>query len=296
MKYAEKWRETLINPQNTTFPCGLNVKKVLGYPHAGNDVFTVLAEVEEGCIEVVLKYERQTDADLSREFQVIQQLQGTPLKYPKVVGYGVVENRPYLATVLVEGQRISQWIQGLDEEASLRESMKYMERFGENLGKIHALKKAFSPAKERKFMHIMDEEKAKTLNLTKVYQWLVNNAPNEKSICFVHGDHHYANVLWDRYEIQCTLDWELSGMGWKEFDIAWAIIHRPSQTFLKTTEEHNAFLKGYTQYQTYDKQALLYCMVLIYQYFYEIGRNIKDEIYCSYVERFFKSVLNTSSL
>jgi Ser/Thr protein kinase RdoA (MazF antagonist) len=87
----------------------------------------------------------------------------------------------------------------------------------------------------------------------------------------VHGDFHYANVLWNDKKISGILDFELSGYGNKEFDIAWAIIVRPSQEFLKEQIEIDSFISGYQSIGQCNLEYLEYYMVLIYSWFYELG-------------------------
>ena len=60
-------------------------------------------------------------------------------------------------------------------------------------------------------------------------------------------------ILWNNKKISAVLDWELSGIGNKEFDIAWAIINRPSQKFLKTDKGRElAHRYGYTSQHAVD--------------------------------------------
>ncbi|MBQ8772498.1 MAG: phosphotransferase, partial [Clostridia bacterium] len=91
--------------------------------------------------------------------------------------------------------------------------------------------------------------------------------------CFCHGDFHYANILWQDKQISGILDFELSGIGTKEFDIAWAIILRPGQRFLREPQELDEFLRGYSQHGTYNRQYVNYYMVQIYCWFFAIGND-----------------------
>ena len=72
------------------------------------------------------------------------------------------------------------------------------------------------------------------------------------------------------------LDWELSGIGNKEFDIAWAIINRPSQTFLKTDEEVDKFLEGYQSLSVCNLEYIKYYMLLIYAHFISVSKNNQE--------------------
>ena len=77
--------------------------------------------------------------------------------------------------------------------------------------------------KDRKKFHIPDDKVFDKFGIEYVFDYLVNNRPNEINKCFCHGDFHYANILWDNDHISAILDFELSGIGSKEFDTAWAI-------------------------------------------------------------------------
>lgn len=294
MKYAEKWRETTIDPLKTDFPCGSKVKKILGYPHAANDVYSVVIEKDRETIEAILKYERHSDANLMKEVEILTYLKTTEYFLPKLISSGMIDDKVYLITEYVEGERISQLINNFNRNELTRESLKYMKNFGMNLGKIHSTIINTEKTSLRKFSNVMPLELSKKLGLVDVRKWLIENKPTIQEMCFVHGDHHYANVLWRNYEVVCTLDWELCGLGWKEFDLAWALINRPSQKFMKTQIEIDRFLEGYSEYQNYDKKALSYCTALIYQYFYEIGLNIKDDDYCNFIQNQFEKIISSS--
>lgn len=264
----------------------MKVLELLGFPHAGNDVFSCLIEYNGEKKVAILKIERQVDANLENEIRMIRILKNKGVKLPDVITHGKVNGKKYIATSYNDGKRLSQILSEFKGEEIVKESLKHMKRFGENLGKIHTLDVLEKKIEYRKFHSPISVERSIELGLNKFSDWLHNNKPgNGIEYCFVHGDHHYANILWKDYKITSTLDWELSGTGWKEFDIAWALIIRPSQRFLKSEIEREKFLKGYSLHSTYNKKQLTYCMVMIYQYFYEIGYQMGDNEYNSMVKR-----------
>ena len=67
------------------------------------------------------------------------------------------------------------------------------------------------------------------------------------------------------------LDWELAGMGDREFDIAWAMLRRPGQRFMVRAEEYEAFLEGYRRLGAYDVQRLRYYLACAMMCFAAIG-------------------------
>ena len=107
----------------------------------------------------------------------------------------------------------------------------------------------------------------------KLLDYLKQNKPQVVNECFCHGDFHYANILWKDRKIAAVLDWELAGIGNKEFDIAWAIINRPGQKFLKTDKEVKEFIRGYNSLGKCDIGAVQYYMTLVYCHFISVDKN-----------------------
>ena len=86
--------------------------------------------------------------------------------------------------------------------------------------------------------------------------------------------------------IVAVLDWELSGIGNKEFDIAWAIINRPFQEFLKTNKEINEFLRGYNSFSSCNVKFVKYYMILIYAHFISVDK--ENLTYQEFVRKWLK--------
>lgn len=55
-------------------------------------------------------------------------------------------------------------------------------------------------------------------------------------------------------------------------------------------EEQEAFLHGYEKYNSFDRKALNYCMVLIYLHFYGIGKTSNDCEYTDFVIKEIESI------
>lgn len=260
VKQPEKWRETM-NPSTLTFE-HFQLEEILGYPHAGNDVFYVRGKRNNGEeIKAFLKVERQKTADIEREVAVIQKL---PLSIkPPIIDYSFSTPK-YLLTGEVQGSRLSV-ILGENEE---KESLKYMGAYGELLAKIHTFKIEAEPVKHRDFTlpHAFYVEN----NLTYIEEYLAT-ASFEESMGFIHGDCHYANILWEDFEVSCLLDYELSGYGSREYDLAWALVLRPGQKFLQTQEEREVFLEAYREYHDFSQEAFDYYFVLFGIFFYKIS-------------------------
>lgn len=141
--YPKKWRET-IDLFELRFD-SFELKEIIGYPHAGNDVFVVKGMFEAREIIAYLKVERQVGADILREIQTIEQLNGFPL--PKILDYSLKAPR-YLLIEEIKGERLST-IVGDNENL---QSLNYLKTYGETLGELHLVSGEFEPVKPRKFL------------------------------------------------------------------------------------------------------------------------------------------------
>lgn len=262
MKQPEKWKET-VDPFSINFN-NFELIEVLGYPHARNDVFYCTGKHNNKKVKCFIKYASKPDSDLLHEVEIIKTLDFNFL--PKIVDYD--ENGKFMVTKEIDGDRLSYILQTDQKENSLD----YMFEYGKTLAKIHSVKQDFPKVKHRKFFDIPTVEYLKENEIDFIVEYLQQNKPKEVNECFCHGDFHYANILWKNKKLVAVLDWELSGIGNKEFDIAWAIINRPSQKFLKTQEEVDKFLEGYSSLSSCDIEYVKYYMVLIYSHFISVDK------------------------
>lgn len=72
MKHPDKWRET-ADPFALPYK-HFSLTEILGYPHAGNDVFHVRGRYQNKETEAYIKVARQSGADLENEIKVIRTL------------------------------------------------------------------------------------------------------------------------------------------------------------------------------------------------------------------------------
>ncbi|MDD3999362.1 MAG: aminoglycoside phosphotransferase family protein [Bacilli bacterium] len=274
----QKWRDT-IDPYSIPLKT-ITILKVLGYPHAANDVFylKVLHKSQEKLC--FLKYKRHKDANIENEIKIINSLNLKDI--PTIIEYA--DDYSYVVTEEIRGLRLSKIVgnnKGL-------ESSSYMHDYGKRLGLLHKQEGILNFAPSRDFHEIPDKLHFKEINLMFVYNWLVKNKPNYVNKCFVHGDFHYANILWDKQKINGILDFELAGIGNKEFDIAWSVILRPSQKFLYAKKEVVEFLNGYQSVNVCEEKLVVYYMALIYSRFYNNG----DGDYKDYIIQWYKNNLD----
>ncbi len=255
--HPSRWRET-CDPFALPFR-HFQLRKILGYPHARNDVFHVIGNIHGQETIAYIKSARQnTDSAIDNEVNVLLQLDD-PI-FPKVLDHG--EHGTFSVTTAMPGERLSS-ILGENKEF---ESLSYMEEYGETLSRIHSMNVSAKPQADRKYRHRPNNEILEKLNLRYLTSFF-DNEPTPSPTVFCHGDFHYANVLWEKHHISAVLDFELSGYGNRDFDIAWALFLRPGQRFLKTQQEQDLFLKGYQKNGEYDINAVKYYMAQCYVYF-----------------------------
>jgi len=278
MKHPQKWRDT-VDPWKLPYQ-SFKLTEIVGYPHAGNDVFHVKGIHQNQEIEAFIKVARQSGADIANEIATIKQLNCSLT--PEIIDCDK-QNQYFIVTAAKKGERLSSIV----GNNSNRASHNYLYEYGRALASLHNKEGIFSEVKDRKFFHIPEKSYFEEWNISFVYDFLLSNQPQSINKCFCHGDFHYANILWHEKHISAILDFELSGIGNKEFDIAWAIILRPGQNFLNTSEEVSLFLEGYLSAGTCNQEYVKYYMVLIYSYFYRIGKD--DTKYQRYIMNVFRN-------
>lgn len=271
MNFPTKWRDT-VDPFSLKFD-NFQLVEVLGYPHAGNDVFYAKGLFNNKEVFVFIKANRQLGADVENEINVLSQIDfdNTPL----IIDFD--KQKTCRVSLALEGERLSKIL----GDNNNMESLDYLNVYGYTLAKLHQLNGDFKPVKDRKFFHIPTKEFFVENGLClRVREFLLSRVPTNKNLCFCHGDFHYANILWKNKQISGILDFELSGIGIKEFDIAWAIINRPGQKFMKTQQEIDTFLDGYKSLNSLKVESLYYYMIQIYCWFYPLG----DQEYRTFVK------------
>lgn len=255
-----KWRKT-CDPFALNFT-RFRLVEVLGYPHAGNDVFHVRGLLDGHEATAYLKVARQPGADVEREIALLAQL-CEPI-YPKVLDHGA-SPVPWSLTEELPGQRLSVL---LGENESLA-SLSYLEKYGATLALLHSLHPEAPVQADRSFYHRPTQDVLQKLGLSAMKSFFTQPLPPGDTV-FCHGDFHYANLLWQNHHISAILDFELSGYGDRERDIAWALFLRPGQKFLTTPEEEAHFLMGYQRHAPCDKRRIRFFMAQFYVHFLEL--------------------------
>ena len=280
MKHPGPWRDT-IDPFTLPYR-SFKPLEILGYPHAGNDVFYVKGLYHGRQINVYIKAARQRGADVGNEISILSQLR-SPVT-PPVVDF-CLDGTPFIVTQALPGERLSTIV----GENSALESLSYLEEYGAASARIHQLNIQAERVKDRKFFHAPPDAGLEALEFENL-KGLFPSAEEPANTCFCHGDFHYANILWEGHHISGILDFELAGYGNKEFDIAWSVFRRPGQKFLRTEAELQTFLNGYRQFGTCDAEAVKTYMAQCYVYFLQFCSD--DTEYCAYIRARLQTFAN----
>ena len=260
MKY-KKFRNLKVDIYDIKFK-KIKIKKILNFMPAGNDVIEILSEDNQNYF---VKIERSEVADFNAEYNNILKLKKVNYsKVPEIVEFIDIANLKCLVLKKIEGKRLNDIVNQNNKDY-------YLYNLGMELAIIHSIdSKTFNTSRQRVVNDIpydglyckVDRKVQKYVN------FLVDNDYDKNLNTFIHGDFHYANVLWKNKKISGILDWEYSGLGHKEQDIAWSLIVRPNQKFLNSIEDIFIFLRGYKQYGNYDGDKLKWCLINGYLHFY----------------------------
>lgn len=274
----DKWRDLLIDPLTIEFK-EIKILEIFSYPYAQNDVVECKCIYNENVISAFIKIERSKMADFDAEINNLKVLLHNNYydKMPRIIESGIVDNKHYMVLEKIDGIRLSD----IFRSNSKVDKSNYLINYGRELARIHKIKsELFCSAKKRIINDIPKIYDYKEFDsfLKPYIDYLSNNGITINNKTFIHGDFHYANVLWNNENISGVLDFEYSGMGFKEQDIAWSIVLRPSQTFMDSLEDIEFFLKGYLEINNYNKNSLKWCMINAYCHFYLMNKENAEYI------------------
>ncbi len=277
MKKYEKWRELSIDPFEINFQ-NIKLKEITGYLPAGNDVVQCNVIYDDFPKEVFIKIERSKMADFETEIKNIKLLfkKNYYHKLPKIIEYGNINDKKYLVLEKKEGLRLSEI---LCPNKDLESKRDYLFNYGKELALIHKIpSNGFKIAKQRSINEVPLLEKYSKYNPEIVL--FIDILNKEKPLIdyetFIHGDFHYANILWVDNKINVVLDWEYSGKGFKEQDIAWACILRPMQKFMDNINDIHHFIEGYLSEGSFNKSAFTWCLISGLCHFYLMNKDNKE--------------------
>lgn len=102
VKHPDKWRET-IDPFSLAYK-SFHPIEILGYPHAGNDVFHARGIYKGKEVRAYIKAARQKGTAIENEVAILSQLH-SPI-YPTVLDCGFA-GTPFSVTLELPGERLS---------------------------------------------------------------------------------------------------------------------------------------------------------------------------------------------
>lgn len=270
----QKWRDLIINPFNIKFNC-IKINRIISYPPAGNDVVECLCEINGDVKNIFIKIERSKVCDFTTEVNNLNYLKSNNYysRIPNVFESGIYDGRRYIVLSKIEGKRLSDI---LNYDNNYKEELLF--RYGQELSKIHRIPTDnLNIAKQRVINNCPNKGVYPCLyeevEISKYIEFLKNNDFNKDFTTFIHGDFHYGNILWLDNCVNGVIDWEYSGVGFKEQDIAWALILRPGQKFMDKKVDIQKFLSGYSCEGKYDKKKLKWCLINGYCHFYLMNKN-----------------------
>lgn len=272
----EKWRELNIEPSEIEYK-NIKIERIISYPPAGNDVVECIARVNEKNENVFIKIERSKVCDFESEVKHLNYLRDNNYytKLPIVYENGSFKGKKYIVLSKIEGERLSNIL-----SKSKKNKKELLYKYGKELAIIHKIPcQTLNVAKQRIINELpnaniytsLDSEK----EIQKYIDYLKENDFEKKYNTFIHGDFHYGNILWINSEINGVIDWEYSGRGFKEQDIAWTITLRCNQKFMDNKEDIDDFLNGYKTIGNYDNEKLKWCIINAYCHFYLMNKDIK---------------------
>lgn len=221
MKY-KKWRDLTIDLSDIPFK-KIKLLKELNYPPAGNDVVECLVDINGNKENVFIKYERSKVSDFYTEYKNLTITNEYLNESSKVIEYGIYNDKKYIVLEKKNGKRLSEIFKNNTNHE------KYLYAYGNMLSKIHNIKGNFNKALQRPINDYPKDYKEYDEYSNKIINWLKENNIDKNYDTFIHGDFHYGNVLFRYGKVSGILDLEYSGMGFKEQDIAWALVLRPGQ-------------------------------------------------------------------
>lgn len=281
MEY-EKFRDLEVDIYDIKFDT-FKIKDVLNYMPAGNDVLEVLTIDNKNYF---IKIERSKVTDFDSEVKHLSILKNKNINFiPNVIEYKKYKNHKIIVLDKIVGERLNKTINNDNKE-------QYIKELAKELSYIHRIEdKGFGKAKLRVINSVPTNNlyNSSYYGIEKYIEYLKENDYEKTMDTFIHGDYHYGNILWKDNKIVGVLDWEYSGLGHKEQDIAWALIVRPSQMLFKRVEEIELFLDEYNKDGNCDKNKVKWCLINGYSHFYMMN---SDNEYKEFIKKILEEIIN----
>jgi len=279
----KKYRELTIDLFSIQYR-NIKLKKIISYPPAGNDVVEAIVDIKNKEENVYIKFERSKMANFETEYKHLKLLSDINI-FPKVIEFGSVNDKKYIILEKIEGNRLSDIFKQdkKDKEA-------YLKEYGKTLSQIHNIKnRGFDKAFQRPINEVPKNYKNSDEFSEKIIKYLEENKIEKDNKTFIHGDFHYANVLFKNKKVNGIIDLEYSGFGFKEQDIAWALILRPGQKFMDNIDDINLFLDGYRSKNNFEYDKFKWCYINGSIHFYLM--NYENEEYKQKIRNLIEKIV-----
>lgn len=279
----KKYRELTIDLFSIQYR-NMKLKKIISYPPAGNDVVEAIVDIKNKEENVYIKFERSKMANFETEYKHLKLLSDINI-FPKVIEFGSVNDKKYIILEKIEGNRLSDIFKQdkKDKEA-------YLKEYGKTLSQIHNIKnRGFDKAFQRPINEVPKNYKNSDEFSEKIIKYLEENKIEKDNKTFIHGDFHYANVLFKNKKVNGIIDLEYSGLGFKEQDIAWALILRPGQKFMDNIDDINLFLDGYRSKNNFEYDKFKWCYINGSIHFYLM--NYENEEYKQKIRNLIEKIV-----
>lgn len=279
----KKYRELTIDLFSIQYR-NIKLKKIISYPPAGNDVVEAIVDIKNKEENVYIKFERSKMANFETEYKHLKLLRDINI-FPKVIEFGSVNDKKYIILEKIEGNRLSDIFKQdkKDKEA-------YLKEYGKTLSQIHNIKnRGFDKAFQRPINEVPKNYKNSDEFSEKIIKYLEENKIEKDNKTFIHGDFHYANVLFKNKKVNGIIDLEYSGFGFKEQDIAWALILRPGQKFMDNIDDINLFLDGYRSKNNFEYDKFKWCYINGSIHFYLM--NYENEEYKQKIRNLIEKIV-----
>lgn len=279
----KKYRELTIDLFSIQYK-NIKLKKIISYPPAGNDVVEAIADIKNKEENVYIKFERSKMANFETEYKHLKLLSDINI-FPKVIEFGSVNDKKYIILEKIEGNRLSDIFQ-----QDRKDKETYLKEYGKTLSQIHNIQnRGFDKAFQRPINEVPKNYKNSDEFSGKIIKYLEENKIEKDNKTFIHGDFHYANVLFKNQKVNGIIDLEYSGLGFKEQDIAWALILRPGQKFMDNIDDINLFLEGYRSKSDFEYDKFKWCYINGSIHFYLM--NYENEEYKQKIRNLIEKII-----
>lgn len=279
----KKYRELTIDLFSIQYK-NIKLKKIISYPPAGNDVVEAIADIKNKEENVYIKFERSKMANFETEYKHLKLLDDINI-FPKVIEFGSVNGKNYIILEKIEGDRLSDIFKQDKKDKNI-----YLKEYGKTLSQIHNIQnREFDKAFQRPINETPKNYKNSDEFSEKIIKYLEENKIEKDNKTFIHGDFHYANVLFKNKKVNGIIDLEYSGLGFKEQDIAWALILRPGQKFMDNIDDINLFLEGYRSKSDFEYDKFKWCYINGSIHFYLM--NYENEEYKQKIRNLIEKIV-----